>query len=436
MSYIIPENANISTQYQNMCMLVSPFGEDEDKLFDNAEDRNTKIENLKEDLAAKGHDTLTVLDFLDVDKMLQLADGSEETYDAIRFGVSLYTEARAYQNLGIVTDFNNNLNSLRAGFRLYNLTAEVIRRLYTEFKKLIDPNDGELADEGFEGILERATINLAKDQLNYRKFLQFHKMEVPKLPDPNKELEVAPEHQELYKDWVDDQLGIAFEEMYIHPNAPQFIGAIGLNEFKAALRKYAPVEDFPFVEEMNMYKIIQGFQETVNTIKRWNLNEAQIDELSEAYNTAYVSNIITMLNPAKTDEEARDPRYNRPFFGSITLPEVLYNILLVTSQEIRESNAEPDMLPVLSPEAKYVVDLVEQVMQEFLLECDGEIEITNTFAYKFLSLFRIMTPEYVSTNTLIRFNTHIWMVATQAVNIILKKEDGIPVENPLTHQAE
>ena len=120
MSYIIPENANISTQYQNMCMLVSPFGEDEDKLFDNAEDRNIKIENLKEDLAAKGHDTLTVLDFLDVDKMLQLADGSEETYDAIRFGVSLYTEARAYQNLGIVTDFNNNLNSLRAGFRLYN----------------------------------------------------------------------------------------------------------------------------------------------------------------------------------------------------------------------------------------------------------------------------------------------------------------------------
>ena len=94
------------------------------------------------------------------------------------------------------------------------------------------------------------------------------------------------------------------------------------------------------------------------------------------------------------------------------------------------------MLPVLSPEAKYVVDLVEQVMQEFLLDCDGEIEITNTFAYKFLSLFRIMTPEYVSTNTLIRFNTHIWMVATQAVNIILKKEDGIPVENPLTHQAE
>ena len=128
--------------------------------------------------------------------------------------------------------------------------------------------------------------------------------------------------------------------------------------------------------------------------------------------------------------------YNRPFFGSITLPEVLYNILLVVSQEIRESKSEPDMLPVLSPEAKYVVDLVDQVMQEFLLDCDGEIEIDNTFAYKFLSLFRIMTPEYVSTNTLVRFNTHIWMAATQAVNIVIKKEDGEPVINPLTQQAE
>lgn len=434
--YIIPESANMSTQYQNMCMLISPFGDDEDKLFDNAEDRNTKIENLKEDLAAKGHDSLNIIDFLDVDKMLQLEDGSEETYDAIRFGVSLYAEARAYSNLGIHTNYNNNLNSLRAGFRLYKLTAEVVRRLYVEFKKMVDPDDGELTDEGFEAIIERATINLAKDQLNYRKFLAFHKMDVPQLEDKTKDLEVSADHQEAYNDWVDDELGKSFEEMYIHPNSPQFIAPVGLKEFKSALRKYAPTEDLPFVEEMTMYKIIQGFQDTVATIRGWNLNEAQIDELSEAFNYCYMSNIITILNPSKTDLEAKDPRYNRPFFGSITLPEVLYNILLVVSQEIRDSKAEPDMLPGLSPEAKYVVDLVDQVMQEFLLDCDGEIEIDNTFAYKFLSLFRIMTPEYVSTNTLVRFNTHIWMAATQAVNIVIKKEDGEPVINPLTQQAE
>ena len=98
MEYIIPQNANVSHVYQNLTMLTNPFQESESKLLDNAEDRNQKVMNLKEDLAAKGHDTLTLVDFLNIDEMLQLSDGTQEAYEAIQFSVNLYAEAKAYQN--------------------------------------------------------------------------------------------------------------------------------------------------------------------------------------------------------------------------------------------------------------------------------------------------------------------------------------------------
>jgi hypothetical protein len=434
MSYLIPQNANVSHVYQNICMLLNPFGESESKLLDNAEDRNQKIINLKEDLAEKGHDTLTLMNFLDIDAMLELADGTREAYEAIQFSVNLYAEAKAYQMLGIKTTYSDNRLALKAGYRLYGIGEELVRRLYVEFKKLIDPNDGLFADEGFENIVYKAIRNLSKEQVNWIKYQRMHGMEPTKLPDGSLDMTVPAEYEEEYADWEDDLFAEALEVLYKKPSSPYHIAPLYFKEFKDALRKYVPTDKEAYVDDltMNVVTAFNGPEVIGAEIATWGLTKEEMQELANAFSLCCKANIITILNPSTTDAERNDGNHDKAFYGSITLPELIYNILLVTSDEVRNNYTEEDekegTLPSLSTGAKYVVDLVTQIMQEFILDTDGEVEITDSFAYSYMSLFRLMCPEYISTSSLVRFNTHFWMQATTAVHLVMRIEDGKPID--------
>ena len=434
MEYIIPQNANVSHVYQNLTMLTNPFQESESKLLDNAEDRNQKILNLKEDLAAKGHDTLTLVDFLNIDNMLDLSDGTQEAYEAIQFSVNLYAEAKAYQMLGIRTTFSDNRLALKAGYRLYGIGEELVRRLYVEFKKMIDPNDGLIADEGFEDICIKALRNLSKEQVNWVKYQKLHKMEPQKLPDGSLAMEVPAEYEEEYADWEDDVFSTALEELYKRPSTPYHIAPLYFKEFKDALRKYVPSDKEDFVDNLTMNTItaFNGPEIIGAELNTWGLQPDELKELATAFTVCCKANIITVLNPSSNDKEREDGNHDKAFYGSITLPELIYNILLVTSDEVRNNYTKDEItneiVPNLSSGAQYVVDLVTQIMQEFILDTDGEVEITDTFALSYMSLFRLMCPEYIATQSLVRFHTHFWMQATTAVHLVMRIEDGNPID--------
>ena len=131
MSYIIDSKTGNSQVFQGLTVLMQPFNlDDEAKILQNAADKNTYIANLKDDLAAKGHDVLTIVDYLDIDKMVELSDGTNEAMQAIQLAIQTYAQAKAFHMIGIRTNWNDMINATKAAIRGYEVGREVITRLY------------------------------------------------------------------------------------------------------------------------------------------------------------------------------------------------------------------------------------------------------------------------------------------------------------------
>ena len=426
MSYLIDSKVGNSQVFQGLVMLMQPFNlDDEVKILQNAQDKNTYIDNLKEDLASKGHDNLTIIDYLDMNKMVELSDGTTEAMQAINHAVQTYAQSKAFHMLGVRTNWNNMVLATKAAIRVYEVGRVLITRLYEEFKKMISTSL-EGSDDGFEEVIFRSAKEICIEFLGWNKYCALNS-----IPFDEKSPEVPPEYQEVYNEWVETEVELALEELYKKPSSTYFPAPLHLEEFKNKLREVSPISEREFADTVDMNLIIDpyGPQKISPTLEKWKLPNEVIVEISDLWKKCFRANILAVLNPAKTEEEAKDGNHNTPFFASVTLPEVLYDILCVVSDEIRNANAEEGTLPELSSGSKYIVDLVRQIIEELILNTEDEVKVTESFAYSYMSLFRLMVPEHVSKSSLVRYSTGIWGLATQATHILMKLNDGEPVPN-------
>lgn len=426
MSYIIDTKTGNSQVFQGLTVLMQPFNlDDEAKILQNAADKNTYIANLKDDLAAKGHDVLTIVDYLDIDKMVELSDGTNEAMQAIQLAIQTYAQAKAFHMIGIRTNWNDMINATKAAIRGYEVGREVITRLYEEFKTMISTNL-EGSDDGFEEVLFKSAKEICSEFLGWNKYCAIHGIEFnPEKPD------VPVEMEEEYNDWVDGEIDLALEALYKKPSSTYFPAPIGLKALQDKLREVSPIQDREYADTVDMNLIIDqhGPQKAAEVIGKWKLPQEVYQEISELWKYAFRSNILAILNPSSTPEEAQDGNHDTPFFASVTLPEILYNILCTVSGEIRDSKAEEGKLPELSFGSQYIVDLVRQVIEELILNTEDEVKVTESFAYSYLSLFRMFIPEHVSKSALVRYSTSTWALGTQATHILMKLNDNEPIPN-------
>ena len=426
MSYLIETKAGNSQVFQGLVILMQPYNlDDEAKILQNAEDKNTYIANLKEDLAAKGHDTLTIVDYLDIEKMVELNDGTTEAMIAIQHAIQTYAQAKAFHMLGVRTDWNNMVKSTKASIRVYELGRVLITRLYEEFKKMISTNL-EGSDDGFEEIMLKSAKQICIEFLGWNKYCVLHGIEF----DPNKP-EVPVEMQEEYDEWVDSEVDLALEALYKKPSNTYFPAPIGLKELQDKIREVSPISEREYADTIDMNLVIDrdGPRKAAAVLEKWKLPAEVYQDISEKWKHAFRSNILAILNPSSTQEEAQDGNHDTPFFSSVTLPEVLYNILCLVSDEIRTAEVEEGKLPELSFGSQYVVDLVRQIIEELILNTEDEVKVTESFAYSYMSLFRMFTPEHVSKSSLVRYSTSTWGLATQATHILMKLNDKEPIPN-------
>lgn len=419
--FIIDENYKNAKLVQVISSFMNIYGDDESKIMEVAESSNTFIVNLKEDLAQKGSDNITIIDLLDTNTMMEMSNYDEKVMQALNYAMQAYEKAKNIEIFDIKpNDFNDNVSTMLTASRLGKIMDNIIRNFYREFKLAVYPQERN-ADESFEMLLTLAVEDLANEYLSYDKFcLNNNYTYNPEEP------EVKEEHREEYFNWKQDEVDKAIERLYNEPYKPCFVAPPMLKQLKDDLREMIPFEYNEYVDNLRAEDVIGDTENFFNVVKKWNLNPDQINKLNTGIAKLFKYNILEIFDKDDSPEGLKDPNKNRPFFGSITLPEVIYNIILIASTDVL--NKKDDENYELLNGTKYVVDAINAELEKNLTDI---AEIGEYTGHKILSLFRMLVSTYISQSTLIRYNTSGWMIATQRIANIMMEEDGELVKDKL-----